>query len=100
MRKWLHFVLLTFFNFATISYKLNIIFPHVHIQVKLEVPCFEVVSMENLDFGGSVYDEVNSSKGIIGRDEFSTSPENFSKTDCFIKVFRTGVHVYPRVRLV
>jgi len=35
--------------------------------------------MENLDFGGSVYDEVNSSNGIIGRDEFCTSPENFSK---------------------
>ena len=79
MRKWLHFVLLTFSDFASISYKWNIIFPHVHIQVKLQVPCFEVVNIENLDFGGSVYDEVNSSNGIIGRDEFCTSPENFSK---------------------
>ena len=61
------------------SYKWNIIFPHVHLQVKLEVPCFEVVNMENLDFGESVYDEVNSSSGIIGRDEFCTSPEKFSE---------------------
>ena len=57
------------------------------------------MNMENLDFGGSVYDEVDSPNGIIDIDEFVPSLENFSKKSwkltVLLKFFVSGYMCTP-----